>query len=419
MFEKRCGEVAEVRAETRHLQNNEKDSTYRSPKNITQIDHRDASTAPSSRAEEQSDALFLVAALVGIAAVAYADSLVVTISLGYLYVLPLSLSALTRHRRITLALVAVCVALHDWLGPYEHSGWPILHRSLLTLAGFLTVVLFVDRLARQRSQLMQTVRAQRDELALELKHAAEAQQRLLPQVLPDVPGMEFAGLMSPAKELCGDYYDFIQMPHGEIGLVIADVSGKGAEAALFMPSIEVALRMDTHNPSPTNDITQNLNKVLCELAGQTRYVTMFYSRLDLTSRTLHYTNAGHPPPCLLRGSDLPLWLSEGGPVVGLLTDATYQAADVALLPGDVLILYTDGVIEPENARGEQFSAKRLVEVAGMNRKRPAQDLVRAIHSSVIAFAGTHELPDDFTLLVVKALPDGEQIGLDPSQVGLC
>jgi serine phosphatase RsbU (regulator of sigma subunit) len=263
---------------------------------------------------------------------------------------------------------------------------------------------------RMRQLIPPIRRVQRDELALELKHAAEAQQRLLPQVLADVPGMQFAGLMSPSKELGGDYHDFIQLPHGDIGLVVADVSGKGAEAALFMPSIEVALRMDTHSPSPTDEVIRNLNRVLHDVAGQTRYVTMFYSRLDVASRTLHYTNAGHPPPCILRGSDAELWLTEGGPVVGLLPDASYQAADVALLPGDILILYTDGVIEPENARGEQFSTARLVEVARTNRERPAQDLIRATHSAVVAFSGTNEPSDDLTLLLVTILPDDAQSG---------
>ena len=137
--------------------------------------------------------------------------------------------------------------------------------------------------------------------------------------------------------------------------------------------------------------------------------TIRYSKLDVARRMLQYTNAGHHPPCILGGDESESWLTEGGPVVGLLPDASYQTASAVLCPGDVLILYTDGVIEPENAHGEQFSITRLVEVARTNMKRTAQELVRAIHSSVIAFAGTHELSDDLTLLVVKVLPEGERI----------
>ncbi len=365
----------------------------------------DAILSSSSLSEHHADRLLLIAAILGIAAVAYADSLVVTISLGYLYVLPLSLCALTQHRRISFTLVLICVALHDWLGPYEHSGWPILYRSLLTFAGFATVVLFVGKLAEQRSQLIQTVRAQRDELALELKHAAEVQQHLLPRTLPQVPAMEFAGLMSPAKELGGDYYDYIQLPQGDIGLVIADVSGKGTEAALFMPSIEVALRMGVHNDSRTDEIISNLNRVLIDLADQTRFVTLFYARLDVAHKTIQYTNAGHQPPFILRAREPALWLTEGGPVVGLLPEASFQTASVALRPGDVLVLYTDGVVDPENAEAEQFSSARLVESARANMGRTAQDMVHAIHSSVVEFAGSRELSDDFTLVVVKISPE--------------
>lgn len=375
------------------------------PLGIPQRNARDANLKTALQMGDHADGLFLIAALIGIASVAYADSLVMTISLGYLYVLPLSLSALTQHRRITLILAVLCVLLHDWLGPYGHSGWPVLYRSLLTLIGFLTVVLLVGKLAEQRSLLMRMVRAQRDELALELRHAAEVQQRLLPQKLPDLPALEFAGLMSPAKDLGGDYYDYIQLPQGNIGLVIADVSGKGTEAALFMPSIEVALRMDSPNSTPTDGVISNLNTVLYELAEQTRYVTLFYAKLDVARRTLQYTNAGHFPPLILRVHEPESWLTEGGPVVGLLPEAVYQTANAALLPGDVLILYTDGVIEPENSDGEQFSIARLVDIARANISRSAQELVQAIHSSVIAFAGTQELEDDFTVVVMKVLPE--------------
>jgi len=350
----------------------------------------------------------VLAALAGISAVAYADSLVVTISLGYLYVLPLSLTALTRYRRTTFSLVGVCVVLHDWLGPYAHTGWQMLHRGVLTLIGFTVVVMFVGKLADQRRRLMQVVSAQRNELALELAQAAKVQQRMLPQESPNIPGIEIAGLMSPSKELGGDYYDYIELPQGNLGLVIADVSGKGTEAALFMPSIEVALHMDTHSPSPSNKVVTNLNRVLYDLTEQTRYVTLFYAKLDVPRRTLEYTNAGHFPPVVLRVREPEIWLTEGGPVVGLLPEASYQTASVALNPGDVLILYTDGVIDAENDKEEMFSVERLVSVARTNRAKTAQELVQMIQSSVFSFAGTEELRDDLTLVVLKVLPDNTE-----------
>ncbi len=363
-----------------------------------------ADQAKASQIEGYSEALLVLSALAGISAVAYADSLVVTISLGYLYVLPLSLAALTRHRRTTFFLVVVCVVLHDWLGPYGHTGWQALHRGVLTLIGFTVVVLFVGKLADQRRRLMQVVSAQRNELEQELVRAAQIQQRLLPQASPNVPGIEVAGLMSPSKELGGDYYDYIELPKGNLGLVIADVSGKGTEAALFMPSIEMAFRMNTRNSTRPDEVVANLNGVLCELTEQECYVTLFYARLDVLRRTLEYTNAGHFPPMILRAGEPELWLTEGGTVVGLLPDASYPTAIVALNPGDVLILYTDGVIEAEDSNGEMFSVERLVSVARANQEKTPRELVQMIQSSVFAFAGTKELRDDLTVVVLKVLP---------------
>jgi serine phosphatase RsbU (regulator of sigma subunit) len=357
------------------------------------------------RMEGHSEALLLLAALFGILAVAYADSLVVTISLGYLYVLPLSLAALTQYRRTAFSLAALCVLLHDWLGPYEYTGKQLLYVSLLSSAGFFVVVLFVGKLADQRRRLMHVVSAQRHELELELTQAAEVQQRLLPHKAPSIPGMEIAGLMSPSKELGGDYYDYIPFPEGVLGLVIADVSGKGTEAALFMPSIEVALRMDSHAPSPTHEIVSNLNKVLYELTGQSRYVTLFYAKVDISRQKLEYTNAGHFPPMLLRGDEPEMWLTEGGTVVGLLPLAEYRTASIVLNPGDVMILYTDGVIEAENEKGEIFTTERLIKVARANQLKTAQELLQGIYSAVLSFSGTKELHDDLTIVVFKVLPE--------------
>ena len=362
---------------------------------------RGTESADRSGDERRTDILLLLAVLAGIAAVAYADKLVVTISLGYLYVLPLSLAALVFPLPVAMTLVAICVALHDWLGPFVHSGWQMLYRNLLTLFGFTTVVFFVHRLAEQSRGLTRQVRAQRDELAAELRRAADVQQRLLPREAPDIPGFEFAGMMSPAKQLGGDYYDYIQLLKGKVGLVIADVSGKGTEAALFMPSIEVALRMDASVSLRTDEILSTVNKVLYELANQTRYVTIFYAKLDPASRILQYTNAGHPPPLILRASAESVWLVEGGPIVGMLPDAVFEVSSVTLEPGDVVVLYTDGVVEAQSADGEFYSAERLASVARANRGMAAQELVSAIYRSVVAFTSSRELQDDLTLMVLK------------------
>jgi serine phosphatase RsbU (regulator of sigma subunit) len=134
-------------------------------------------------------------------------------------------------------------------------------------------------------------------------------------------------------------------------------------------------------------------------------VTLFYAKLDVPSRRIQYTNAGHFPPFILRSLDEVLWLDEGGPPVGLIPEVTYKTASMDLLLGDTLVLYTDGVIEAENREGEQYSKERLVNLVRDNPRLGARELITAIHSSVSAFTGSPELQDDFTLVVLRLLPD--------------
>lgn len=166
----------------------------------------------------------------GIASVAYADHLVVSVSLAFLYFLPLALSSFVHRLRTSLLLVLLCVVLSDQFGPPEHTGWQHIVRNLLALIGFTTVVLFVNQLTKQRVALTGEVRAQMEELANEMRLAAEVQRRLLPQHPPSVPGFEIAAQMYPAKAVGGDFYDFMEMQNGKLGFVVADVAGKGVPA---------------------------------------------------------------------------------------------------------------------------------------------------------------------------------------------
>jgi serine phosphatase RsbU (regulator of sigma subunit) len=172
-----------------------------------------------------------------------------------------------------------------------------------------------------------------------------------------------------------------------------------------MPSIEVALRMDASSPRRTDEILTTLNKVLYELANQTRYLTIFYAKLEPSRRILQYTNAGHPPPLILRASDDATWLAEGGPIVGMLPEAAFEVSSIRLEPGDVVVLYTDGVIEAQSQTGEFFSPDRLMSVVRANRAMAAQELVSAIYRSVLTFTSSQELQDDFTLMVMKVRPE--------------
>ena len=242
---------------------------------------------------------------------------------------------------------------------------------------------------------------QRDELAHEIQLAAEVQQSILPRSIPTAPGFEFAARMYPAKIVAGDYYGFIELPDGEIGLVIADVSGKGVAAGLLMPSIEVALRMDAPRSPGTKDLLRSFNKVVCQITGGNRFISLFYGKLCLRSHSLEYTNAGHNPPLLIRDGLSPMALDKGGPLLGLLPGADYETGRVDLHIGDVLVLYTDGVVEAENPEGEEYSAQRLARIVGSHLQQRPSELIETIYASIGDFRETTLLADDFTLVVLK------------------
>ena len=355
-----------------------------------------------SKIDGSFGALLALLTFGSLAIVGYADFVVKTVSLGYLYIVPLVLGAFVFRLPTAVALVLTCGALADWLGPFEHTGFEHTARNVLTLVGFAVVVLVVDRLSSQRMELTEIVRRQRDELEREIELAADVQQRLLPATPPALPGFDIAGQMIPARIVGGDYFDYIGLPSGGLGLAIADVAGKGVAASLLMSSVQMALRVDAATASHPNHLVQNLNQVLNEVTDAGRYVTLFYGRLDAAQSVLEYTNAGHLPPLLLRQkSPEPIFLDVGGTVVGLFEQSNYEAARVRLEKGDVLVLYTDGITETTGKTEEQFSVDRLVSVVRDNPNQTAQELVDTIVNAVAQFRGDKDLEDDLTLVVVK------------------
>ena len=256
--------------------------------------------SPANKIERPFNALLTLVVFGAVATVGYADYVVDTISLGYLYVLPLALSAFVFRLRISLGLVFICFILQDLFGPFEHTGWQHIVRNLLTLIAFVVVVVVVDRLVGQRMRLTELVRIQRYDLAQELELAAQVQQRLLPAQPPGVNGFDIAGQMVASRTLGGDYFDYINLPAGDLGLVVADVAGKGVAAALLMAMVEMALHIHAPSAPHTNHVVRDLNKLLFEVTDAERYATVFYGKLDVSQCLLEYTNAGHLPPLLLR-----------------------------------------------------------------------------------------------------------------------
>ena len=207
--------------------------------------------------------------------------------------------------------------------------------------------------------------AQRERLNRELEIAREVQEHLFPQRLPAVPGLDYCGQCRPAREVGGDYYDFLALPGGRLGIAIGDVSGKGVGAALMMASLEASLRALASVVDDPPELMERVNSLVYQASSSNRYATLFYAQYDPASRRLSYVNAGHNPPVVLRnraGSCQVLRLETGGPVIGLLPHR-YERGIFSHEAGDLVVLFTDGVSESMNVRYEEWGEERLIEFA--------------------------------------------------------
>jgi phosphoserine phosphatase RsbU/P len=233
----------------------------------------------------------------------------------------------------------------------------------------------------------------------ELELSRTLQRGLLPQHPPSIPGLELAAFSRPAQIVGGDYFDFFEYRGGVHGLTIADVMGHGVSSGLLMTGLQMALRtlvMDSDSPA---EVLQRINHFYLHNINFTTFVTVFLACFDPSTRTLTYCNAGHNPPLVLSGADGNLsWLQPSGPAIGLVEEYHIEARTVALQPGDLLLLYTDGVTEAANPAGEEFGRDRLARVVQENRSRSVEDLVRAVRRSLHDFAAGRPLDDDTTIV---------------------
>ena len=244
--------------------------------------------------------------------------------------------------------------------------------------------------------------AQRERLNRELEIAREVQEHLFPQRLPLVPGLDYCGRCRPAREVGGDYYDFLELPTGRLGIAIGDVSGKGIGAALMMASLEASLRGQASMGHDLAELMKRVNSLVYEASSANRYATFFYAEYDPRSRQLSYVNAGHNPPVILRNSDAAcrvFRLETGGPVIGLLQQC-YQQGSFPLEPGDLVLLFTDGVPESMNARDEEWGEDRLIEFAQTCHGLPAFEAMTRILAAATTFTAGAPQHDDMTLVVL-------------------
>lgn len=268
----------------------------------------------------------------------------------------------------------------------------------------LQAVAWQTGMALENSRLLASLAeeaANRERINYELEIAKEVQERLFPQNYPAVEGVDYSGYCRPAHGIGGDYYDFLQLPGGKLGIAIGDVSGKGIAAALLMASLQASLRGQAiAGKDNLACLMTNVNRLVYEASTPSRYATFFYAEFDPRARELGYVNAGHNPPFILRGQEV-IRLVEGGPVVGLLPGARYEQAVCSMLPGDVLILYTDGVSEAMTKAEEEWGEEQLIAAAKKYSALDSPHIIQAIFRDVDAFTGSAEQYDDMTLLVIK------------------
>lgn len=242
---------------------------------------------------------------------------------------------------------------------------------------------------------------ERERLEREQQVASEIQQRFLPAAAPHIEGYELQGISFPCYEIGGDYYDFIQREDGNMVVALGDVSGKGTAAALLMSSLHAAIhaQADTHDSIVST--IEAVNKYLTESIPPNRFVTLFYAELNPEMGRLTFLNAGHNPPLIVHAGGTMEQLASGGLPLGIMADAEFREGRTQLHPGDVLVIYSDGVSEAVNPTGEEFGPTRLYEVVARNLDASASGIRDRIESALTKFCQGTPAADDITLVIVK------------------
>jgi phosphoserine phosphatase RsbU/P len=268
----------------------------------------------------------------------------------------------------------------------------------------------IDEVSReiqaQRQKIAEKLESER-RAARELEIAKQVQARLFPQRMPAVETLEYAGACIQARQVGGDYHDFLDLSRGRFGFVVADISGKGIAAALLMANLQANLRSQCGIAMGEPErLLRSVNELLYDNTPESAYATLFFAEYDDPARRLRYGNCGHLPALLLRRDGAVERLHSTCTVLGLFKEWDCSIAERQLFPGDTLVLYTDGVTETFNASGEEFGEQRLIESVKRHTELSPEALVASIVDEVQRFS-PHEQHDDITLIVAKCRGDGQ------------
>ncbi|MFQ5750813.1 MAG: GAF domain-containing SpoIIE family protein phosphatase [bacterium] len=262
-------------------------------------------------------------------------------------------------------------------------------------------------IATQSAQVIENARLYEEEKQLrliekELETARSIQLRLLPKENPRIAGFDISGISFPAKEVGGDYFDFIELENQRWGIALGDVSGKGVPAALLMSNLQATLRNQALSHISLLDCIIKANQFLYRNTEDTKFVTLFCGVLDAKSKTFNYVNAGHNFPYYLDKQDQFHPLEIGGLVLGILPDCPFDEGKVELHAGEIIVIFSDGVTEAENELEDLFGEQRLRQIIRENKELTANQIINKIYNGVNDFAGGKSQYDDITMVVIKA-----------------
>jgi len=248
----------------------------------------------------------------------------------------------------------------------------------------------------------------------DMEIAREIQRAFLPKNLPESFNYDFAAICEPSQQVGGDFYDVYQFTNGKIGIAIGDVAGKGIPGAILMANLYAGYRSRIRSKNPIHEMVARLNELLVESTNSEKYTTFFYGELETETGKLTYTNGGHNPPLLLHEDGRFEELTVGGPVIGALEGSVYREQTVQLDPGDMLVLYTDGITEAQAPDGRYYEVERLTQLLQQrDRELSAEQIISMISDDVDTFTDGQDLQDDFTIVVllVKSVENAGMMSL--------
>jgi phosphoserine phosphatase RsbU/P len=241
------------------------------------------------------------------------------------------------------------------------------------------------RRAEEETQTQKVIASQFREQEHEIAEARAIQEGLLPKEIPQLPGYEIAATWQSARIVGGDYFDVLPLSDGMLGLCIADVAGKGMPAALLMSNLQAAVRGLASPSLAPDELCVRLNTLLCRNMASDRFVTLFYAQLDGASGTLRYVTAGHNPPFVMHADGAHERLRDGGSVLGVFPNPAFTLGTANLRPGDVVVLFTDGVTEARDADDDEFGDDRLLAVLAESRASSVRDIQKEILQAATNF----------------------------------